>query len=502
MIKQNLLELEIQGLSSDGRAVGRTKEGLAVFVQHALPGQRVLAHVTRLQKHFAEAQASVILRRSAEERAAPCPHAGSCGGCPWQTLPYDAQLRWKRRIVLDAMIRIGRLNIKDSFIPLPLFAGKEAPLEWGYRNKMEFCFARGEDGGTILGLRERYSHRAFSVLHCRLQTARTMKVLEELRRQCEKHGLYAAPASMQENASKKDRDHSILRFAVVREPKGGGCMLELITLPAPATEGSIRQIGGEMMRSGSITGFVHSIRTAQTSVAYGERAVFSLGEATLSETLSIEGIPLDFRLGHASFFQVNSQAAELLYSTAVRLASELFEKTLGRWGKSCWDIYCGVGGLALSMSRHFDHVYGLETAEQAVRLARQNACINGLDSSSFSFESGDASLLESRFTNFGVPDLLVADPPRAGMDAEVTRALLKHQPQNLLLVSCNPATLARDLARLAPAYSLRAVQPVDLFPQTPHVETVVLLCRKHIDAEKQISVTIETEDGWRADKSV
>ena len=310
-----------------------------------------------------------------------------------------------------------------------------------------------------------------------------MTVLADLRELCEKFRLVAAPSgrSGRERAphrkgfSSSVRQNDILRFAVIREPQDGGCLVELITLPSPQEASTVRKLGSALMEKNSgVTGFVHSIRAAESDVAYGEQTVFTLGESRLSETLALQGRNVTFALDHNSFFQVNSRAAELLYNTAADLAASLFPGATDLWGKECWDIYCGAGGLALTMGPHFSRVFGLESVAQAVELAARNAEAAG-ENTEYRFECGDAARLERCFRERGVPDLLVTDPPRAGMDERTVQAILKHRPPRLVLVSCNPATLARDLALLAPLYTIRAVQPVDLFPQTPHVETVAAL---------------------------
>ena len=468
----DFIELEVQSLASDGRAVAKTPDGMAVFVQGALPGQRVLARVLRKKKNFAEAQVHAVLQSSPRERPAPCPHAGLCGGCPWQKLPYGDQLSWKKDILWQALRRIGRLGISKEDIADPLFpAADGAPLEWGCRNKMEFCFAPGEDGGTVLGLRQRASHKAADIRSCLLQTPRTMRVLSELRRLCAEHGLGAAPQGISGRAAPS---RGILRFAVIREPGSGQCLAELITLPSPAHEKALEDIGKALLASGcGATGFVHSVRAEGASVAYGTPR-FSCGNTILEETLAVDGRDLTLRLGHASFFQVNSRGAEILYNAAASAAKAMFG-TDGRWGGQCWDIYCGAGGLALSLAQHFSSVRGMEISREAVELARQNALSNFPHGPDFHFEAGDAALLERFFARFGCPDLLVTDPPRAGMDSRVTQAILRHLPSKLLLISCDPGSLARDLGLLSSAYRICSIQPVDLFPQTPHIETVAAL---------------------------
>ncbi len=476
------LELNLHGLSPDGRTVGRSEDGMTVFVRGGLPGQRVRVRLSAVRKRMAEAELVDVLLPSPDERPAPCIHAESCGGCPWQSLPHARQLEWKTRLVQDALRRLGRLDLPEGVIR-PAVSPDGEP-EWGYRNKMEFAFAAGDNGRTLLGLRARASRSVTEVTHCLLQTPRTMAVLEELRRLVEKFHLRAAPgeqggragSARRKGFSSAVRQNDILRFAVIREPRDGGCLVELITLPSPQEDANIRKLGSELMNaSAGVTGFVHSVRTSPASVAYGEKTVFTLGEPGLSETLHLQGRDVTFRLDHNSFFQVNTRAAERLYNTAADLASTLFDAAPGRpWGRECWDIYCGAGGLALTMAPHFEQVFGLETVPQAVQLAALNADRAGLGQRC-TFESGDAARLERCFRERGNPDLLVTDPPRSGMDERTVQAILKHRPPRLVLVSCNPSTLARDLARLSQTYTVRAVQPVDLFPQTPHVETVAVL---------------------------
>ncbi|MCH5277332.1 MAG: 23S rRNA (uracil(1939)-C(5))-methyltransferase RlmD [Desulfovibrionaceae bacterium] len=462
-------ELMLCGLTHDGRAVARPGDGPVVFVRGGLPGQRILARLTTVKKRMAEARLLEVLARAADERPAPCPHAEACGGCAWQTLPYPAQLVWKRRLLTDALTRIGGIKEADALTrpTLPSPANAFGPGEWQYRNKMEFAFAPGPDGLPRLGLRRRASHEVVEVDACLLQTDRTMRILAALRRLVPAHGL---PARHPENP-----DAAALRFAVIREPATdpSACVVELITGPAvnaPAVAGL-----GRALLSGpwGVSGFIHSTRAAPSDLAYGEKTVLALGRAALAESLRVDGhaAPLRFALGHGAFFQVNTPATELLYSSAVKLAAG-YGGIPGDRGGACWDLYCGVGGLALSFAPYFHTVLGLESVPAAVALARRNAAAF----SHCRFECADASRVGEYFRRFGTPNLVSADPPRAGLDPRVTRALVRARPAALLMVSCNPATLARDVAALSPAYELKAVQPVDLFPQTPHVESAAFLC--------------------------
>lgn len=460
------LELTPQGFAHDGRAVARPDNGPVIFVRGALPGQRVLVRLTVVKKRMAEAEVLSVLAPAADERPAPCSHAAECGGCPWQSLPYSQQLDGKRRLVVDALARIGKLADAESLTRpvLPSPDNAFGPGEWRYRNKMEFAFAPGPDGTPRLGLRRRASREVVEVDACLLQTPRAMRVLAGLR------GLARASGLPAWNPTEKTPGG--LRFAVIREPGSApdACLVELISAPSADAVRAAADLGRALLDGPwGVTGFVHSVRAAVPDVAYGEKTVLTLGDTRLAETLHLTGhrVPVRFALGHNAFFQVNTRATELLYNTAASLA----DLPGGVAGGACWDLYGGVGGLALTFAPHFRTVLGLESVPAAVALARANAA----DFPHCRFETTDAGRVGEYFRRFGPPDLLCADPPRAGLDPRVVQALLRARPPRLLMVSCNPATLARDVAALAPAYTLKAVQPVDLFPQTPHVESVALL---------------------------
>ncbi len=482
------LRLVLTGFSHDGRCVARREGEPVVFVRGGLPGQRVLARLdpqcVGSGKRMLEAELVRVLAPVPEdmggERPAPCPHAEDCGGCPWQALPYAGQLVWKERLLMDALARIGRLRLPPHVLR-PIIASS---TEWGFRNKMEFAFTPGAEGRPLLGLRRRNSREVVEITSCLLASPRMMTAFRALREAVQRSSLSAW-----------DGRSGLLRHAVLREA-GGALLVELITAPAEECDTAcIRSLGEELVASSVVDGFAYSVRQAKSDVAYGESTPFRTGRMELTETLDLpctpdgHKTPLRLRLGHASFFQINGPTASKLYGEALSMALEALEGTKNRasgkpWkageGKlpSCWDVYSGVGGLALSMAPYFERVLGLENAAPAVKLARENA-------EAFPqarFECADAARLGEYFRRFGPPTLLVCDPPRAGMDEKTTQAILRARPGCLVLVSCNPATLARDLARLttgeAAAYEILALRPVDMFPQTPHVECVVSLRAK------------------------
>jgi 23S rRNA (uracil1939-C5)-methyltransferase len=489
----DILELTPRGFAHDGRAVARSggTNGPAVFVRGGLPEQRVLVRLEKVGKRLAEGVVQEVLEPSPLERPAPCRHAGECGGCPWQRLPYAEQLRWKEERVRDALVRVGRLTLPDGLVravlpsPAPEMApgacaGAISPAsgEWGYRNKMEFAFTAGPDGKTRLGLRRAASRDVVEVTDCLLQSPRAMRVLEAWRVLCGNAGLSAWTGPQEKGR--------ILRFAVIREPghvPGENCLAELITGPVSRPEAEAVRSLGQKLLDGSlgVSGFVHSVRASASDVARGEKTAALLGRTHLEEHLRLDAHsePVRLRFSHSSFFQVNTRAAELLYNTAIRLAfpeagrcrsGAASPVSAGRAG-ACWDVCCGVGGLALAMAPCCESVLGLESMPEAVSMARKNAA--GFPRCRFMV--GDASRLGEYFRRYGVPELLCVNPPRSGLAGETVQAVLRARPRRLLLVSCDPATLARDMGMLAQAYAPLAVQPVDLFPQTPHVETAALL---------------------------
>ena len=444
MKKGQIVEGIIERVDFPNKGILRTEDGTRVIVKNAIMGQKVSAAVNKVRKGKCEGRLLEILEKSALELPEPgCVHYGICGGCTFQSLPYEEQLKMKEKQVKDLIDAvITEENKGYEFLPI-----KASPRPKAYRNKMEFAFGVSGDGGKALGLRERGSRNIVEVTGCLLQTPLTMRVLEAVR--------------MLSNGAFHDLDG---RFLVVREPNAGGCFVELIVGAGGSLEAGERFAEALRAETPEVTGFALSERLAPSDVAYGERALYADGR--LEERIG----DVRLQMGHNAFFQVNTPAAELLYAEAARFAAleELPDPVL-------WDVYGGVGSIGLYMGRNA-RVVGIEEMPGAVRYARGNA--KALGRKAYKVEQGDAKSVLGRLVKLGPkPDVVVVDPPRAGIDAKVAQQLAEAAPLRLVYVSCNPATLARDVARLAPAFRLKAARPVDLFPQTPHVETVALLER-------------------------
>ncbi len=460
--------VQIDGLSHDGRGVGRI-EGKTIFVENALPGQKVRATVEKEKSRFSEGKVvseNDVLEKSPEEIEAPCPHATLCGGCPWMKLPYPAQQKWKQQLVADALTRIGKIALPE---PVTFYAANltQFPL----RNKMEFAFGNGEQG-LQLGLRSRASHNIVDVTDCLLQSLEGQKALNFIRRQTRELATqYSIPAWDGKTKS------GFWRMLVLREaPAVSGMygeariIAELITAPPQnsSQQQAVQTLGKNLLAQPFTRGFIHSTRTTASDIAYGENIMRTMGETHWEERINLGEKQLNLTLAHNTFYQVNSAMAEKIYYNVIH--------SLEKYGPftSVWDVYSGIGGFGLSAAALLQApVHGFESVEESVSLAKENAAKNGLFAS---FTQKDAASLKDRLAKHK-PDLVIADPPRAGMDEAFTKALLQTPPRLLALVSCNPATLARDAALLSPSYKPVEIALFDMFPYSQHVESVLLLQR-------------------------
>jgi 23S rRNA (uracil1939-C5)-methyltransferase len=428
------LELEIDSLAQGGRGVARSN-GYVVFVTGALPGDRVRARLTRSKRAYAEAKAVELLRPSPERVADRCLHGDEpCPGAAWQAMPYERQLAEKARQVDDALRRIGRL---DRFELEPI---EPAVERWRYRNKLEYSFGAGGEAGPALGFHRRGSWaEVVDVDDCLLASEANNATRNRVRdwARCERLAPYDRRA-----------EAGVLRNLVVREGRRTGTLqTRLVTSPAELPRPPVD---------------LHTVVEGPGGGTDGPTGV--LGSEHLVEELR----GLRFRVSHNAFLQTNTEMAERLYA----IAGELAELS-GR--ERVLDLFCGIGTIALTLARDAGEVWGLESVPEAVADAEHNARQNGIDNARF--VAADARLgLRPLLERAGRPDVVVVDPPRAGLSAKVVRRLLECDAPRIVYVSCNPTTLAPNAAQMVEAgYTLRRVKPVDMFPQTPHVESVALL---------------------------
>lgn len=453
----DIIELPIHSLAFGGRGVGR-HEGMAVFVSEAVPGDTVRAKITTAKKRFAEARLVEVLEPSPGRIDPFCLHFGECGGCLHQNLPYEQQLEWKRRWLVDQLTRIGKVEGAEDMVE----AAVASPKTQRYRNKMEFAFSGGGDN-LHLGLHALNDPgRILDIEACFLMSPRVVEIVRAMREAARESGI---------PAFNTNTGRGLWRFLIVRESqRTGSSLIHLITAPLKdyydVMEDVVHLLHDEFPDVGVV---LHSVRGAKSSFAVAEQPVYAAGSAVpedgpvrLQEELA--GLKLEF--SPDAFLQTNTEAAELLYEQAWNMADVAADDVV-------WDVYCGVGSLALAGAHRAKQVVGFEIEIAAAEDARANAEANGIANAQF-VAGNAAKTLAARKEN---PKAVFLDPPRKGLDERVVEAVLNAAPEHIVYVSCNPATLARDLERFSEGYALKRAVPVDLFPHTAHVETCALLER-------------------------
>jgi 23S rRNA (uracil1939-C5)-methyltransferase len=457
----DLLNLEVHDLVLGGKAIAR-HDGRVVFVDGGLPGDHLTARVTRLRRGWAEARLESVETSSPLRVPAPCPHFGRCGGCRFQDLRYEEQCRIKQHQVVETLERIGGFTAPRVRAIVP------APEVLGYRNKMEFSFhpggPAGSDGAATprLGLHERGGYdRVFAVETCLLPSALTMEIVRWTQAFAIAHGWRAYHPSRHEGQ---------VRFLTVRHLQGSGeCAVNLVAADedVPGLEAWARGIAALSPAVRSVT---LGLNRSRANVAFAEEERPLRGRPFIVERL----LGLEFEASANAFLQTNSRQAEALYAEALTAAALTGTETV-------LDLYCGAGTLTLVLARAAREVVGVESVETAVAAARRNAERNGLANARFVEGDTRRVLREwARGERPGRPrpDVVVVDPPRAGLHPRVVARLAELEPRRVVYVSCNPATLARDLKDLAALrYRLIETAPFDLFPHTPHIECVARLER-------------------------
>lgn len=436
MKKNDVLQLSIQSLNSDGVGVGR-HEGMVVFVGGALPCELVECKVIKLKKNFAIARLERVLNVAEERVEPPCKHFQSCGGCTLQHMSYPAQLQFKGQRVLDSMQRIGGIDISMPDVVA-------SPQQYGYRNKAAFPFAPGNNG-LLAGPFASKSHRIVDVENCIIQHEKSAAVLAALRD-------YAAQNCIP--AYDEKTGAGILRHMLLRVSSLGKAVLTLVCREMPPLSG----LEGMAQRLG-IDGVVININDKNTNVILGDEYHTIYGDGDLDENIC--GIRL--KVSPASFLQVNHAQCQKLYLHALDLAGL-------QAGDTVIDAYCGIGSMSLLFAKHAAKVYGIECVQKAVDNAVYNAGLNGSDAE---FICGFA---EDIIPTLGVhSDVLLLDPPRKGCDQRLLQNAITKRIERIVYVSCNPSTLARDAAILCEGgYRLLSLKAFDMFPQTSHVECAAL----------------------------
>ncbi|MCL2367431.1 MAG: 23S rRNA (uracil(1939)-C(5))-methyltransferase RlmD [Oscillospiraceae bacterium] len=441
--KNQLHTVTIKGYASDGAGVARI-DGQVVFVKGAMDGETCEIRILRVAKQMAWAKIETIISPSPQRITPVCPAFGPCGGCDFQHMTYEEELRLKRQRVIDALARVGDLDI-------PVGEIIAAERQDSYRNKAIFAVGQGADGTPVTGFYRRRSHQIFPVTACRIQGEAA---------NCAATALREWMAAYDVAAYDEGSQTGIIRHLFVREARGMGKSAVCIVVTRadlPQTEALIAAI---RRHCPTVSSIMLCVNQETGNVVLRGRFSTLWGDDHLVDTLA----GLRFRLSPRSFFQVNPAQAERLYAKALDYADLTGAETV-------LDLYCGTGTITLIMAGRAKYAIGAEVVEQAVLDARENARINGIENAEFRLaDAADITHLS--------PDVVVVDPPRKGLAEQVISQIAAMAPRRVVYVSCDPATLARDLARFtALGYRTREVTPVDMFPRCAHVECVAEIWR-------------------------
>jgi 23S rRNA (uracil1939-C5)-methyltransferase len=441
------LELRVDSLAYGGSGVTR-HDGFVVFVRGGVPGDDVRARVTKVKRGFAEGVVTEIVEPSTLRVDAPCRHFGVCGGCRFQDLAYDVQVAEKERQVRDALVRIGR------FEDPPLEPIVPATSQFRYRNKLEYSFTTTDDGVDLGFHRAGRWDEVIGVEECLLTTDVGNAIRLAVRAWAREERLEAYDQST---------GAGYLRHLVVREGRNTGqALVVLVTAPGERFEpGYFVDVVRRFPEVRSIHWAINDTPAEQTNLP----TKLLWGEEAIEEQI----LGLRFRVRPSAFLQTNTEMAERLYELAREYAAL-------RGSENVYDLYCGTGTIGLSLASGARYVWGLEISEEAVACAIENAELNGIENASF-FAGNVGQTIEELHEKAGEPDLVVVDPPRAGLAGKALRRTGALAAPRIVYVSCNPTTLASDLQVLRDeyGYTLERCRPVDMFPHTPHVESVSAL---------------------------
>ena len=471
MIRKNdefILEIEDMGVNGEG--IGHV-DGLALFVKDALIGDTVRVKVMKMQKNYGFARLLEVIAPSADRIAPLCPVARSCGGCQIQEMNYPAQLKFKAKKVKENLERIGKLDFNAENAPeFYDCIGMDVP--WNYRNKAQFPIGRNKEGKIIAGF---YAGRTHSIIECE-DCAIGIKENKDI--------LHMVIAHMEKWKIEpyREEDHKgLVRHVLIRKGFTTGEIMVCLILNGKKFPG-LSELVDNLKKIDGMTSISINVNTEQTNRILGSEVIPVYQEVYITDYIG----DVKFRISPLSFYQVNPVQTRKLYGTALDYAELTGEGNV-------FDLYCGVGTISLFLAKKAKHVIGVEIVGQAIEDAKVNAQINHIENAQFYCGAAE-EVIPDLYRQGVTADVVVVDPPRKGCDEKLLDTIVNVAPEKVVYVSCDSATLARDLKYLNEhGYVVRKVQPVDMFPMGVHVETVVLLSHKKPDGH--INVKVEFGEG-------
>jgi 23S rRNA (uracil1939-C5)-methyltransferase len=453
VVRNHTYSVEISSLGHSGEGVGKY-EGFTVFVPHALPGETVEVIIVEVKKSYAKGNLKAVIKPSANRCEPKCPIYYQCGGCQLQHADYSEQVKLKRQMVVDAVTRIGKL---DDVTIHPTLGATDS---WYYRNKMQFPIGTVK-GNVAVGCFAQGTHQIINTENCFIQVEANNVVVQTVQKIVSELGI----STYDERSGQGIMRHVLGRVGVATEE----VMVVLVT--ATAELPLKNRIMAELRKKiPNLVSVIQNINTNRTNVILGNRMKVLWGQETITDKLG----KFTFHISARSFFQVNTTQAAVLYQKAVEYAGLSGQETV-------IDAYCGTGTITLFLAEQAAKVYGIEIVEPAILDARLNAELNQVEN--VEFVVGDAVYVMPKMFKDGIrPQTIVVDPPRAGCEKKVLDTFVAMQPERIVYVSCNPSSLARDLAILEESgYKAKEIQPVDMFPHTFHVECVALIERTNTE---------------------
>ena len=473
MNKNDCFKLKITDMGVDGEGIGKY-DGMTFFVKDALIGDEILARALKLKKNYGYARVEEILTPSPYRVEPKCPIHRQCGGCQIQALSYEKQLEFKGEKVRNNLLRIGGFSEEELDQVMEPTVGMEEPYR--YRNKAQFPVGKDKEGNLITGFYASRTHSIIPVTDCLLGVSENEEILVAMKNYMQKNHI----EPYDEKTGKGLIRHVLIRFGFTTKEIMVCLIINGTKLP------NQKDLIDALTKIDGMTSISFNVNTRNTNVILGDRTECIWGQSYITDYIHLrEGkdftttdTAIAYQISPQSFYQVNPEQTEKLYSLALEYAGLTGQE-------SVWDLYCGIGTISLFLAQKAKQVYGVEIVPQAIEDARNNASINGITNAEFFVGKAEEVLPEFYESHKGKddtmsrPDVIVVDPPRKGCDRLCLDTILKMQPARVVYVSCDSATLARDLRILCDGgYELKKVRPVDQFAHTGHVETVCLLSRK------------------------
>ena len=474
--KNDEVDILIEDISNEGEGIGHVN-GYALFVKDTLPGDYVHAKIIKVKKSYGFARLMDIIKPSEDRTEAVCENAVRCGGCQLQHYRYDRQLDYKQNKVKNALVRMGGFAADFIDSVMEPVIGMDNPDN--YRNKAQFPVGKDKEGNTVIGFYAGRTHSIIDSRYCYIQSEVSNKVVSIIRSWIERYGI---------SPYEETKHSGLIRHILVRNGfKTGEVMVCLVVTSkkVPALDKLVELLG-------DIDGLVSvclNINKDKTNKILGDKIINVYGRDYIEDYIG----DVKYRISPLSFYQVNPVQTEKLYSTALDFAGLTGNETV-------WDLYCGIGTISLFLAKSAKSVLGVEIVPQAISDAKVNAQINNIDNALFTCgaaEDVEDFLTENELQHiYGNPDVIVVDPPRKGCDSKLLDTIISHSPERIVYVSCDPATLARDLKILCEdVYEIKRVRACDMFGMSGHVETVVLLSHKKADSYIHIDVEFGEGEG-------